>query len=151
MIHVNGVKSGSRAVTRNSLFSSAFAFKIFLAKLPILTPMTRKGPKCPCKSAAFLIKLVNSELVFDFIAFIFHTFGKLILVESAFINTTPMVPPMTPPAACNTEKKATPPYTLISELGFMKRFPIITPATAVEATDAKSKLTTLRIGFSKQF
>lgn len=58
-----------------------------------------------------------------------------------------MVPPMTPPAACNTEKKATPP----KGAGFMKRFPITMPATAVEATDAKSKLITLNIGFSKQF
>lgn len=58
---------------------------------------------------------------------------------------------MTPPAACNTEKKATPPYTLISALGFMKNVPITTPATAVETMDVKSKLITLIIGFSKQF
>jgi len=60
------------------------------------------------------------------------------------------MPPMAPPIACNTEKKATPPNAVIRKLGFMKRFPIIIPATAVEAADAKIKLITLSIGFSKQ-
>lgn len=62
-----------------------------------------------------------------------------------------MVPPMAPPIACNPAKTATPPNILVRKFVFMKRLPIIMPATAVEATDAESKLITLDIDFSKQF
>ena len=75
---------------------------------------------------------------------LFHTpFGRLLLFESAFIKTRLIVPPMAPPTACNTENKATPPNVVIRKLGFVKRFPIIKPAIAVEAVDVKSRLITL--------
>ena len=57
-----------------------------------------------------------------------------------------MTPPITPPTTCKTAKKAKPPNIA----GFIKRTPIIVPATAVEIADTKSRLIILNIGFSRQ-
>jgi hypothetical protein len=70
----------------------------------------------------------------------------LILVESALINTSPMTPPITPPVTCKTAKRDTP----SNIVRFIKRIPIMVPATAVEIADTTSRLIILNIGFSRQ-
>lgn len=126
-------------------------FKICLTVFPILAPITRKGPKCAWNSAAFPIKVTKSALAFESMLFIFHTFGELILVESAFASIRPKMPPIPPPAACNPTRNAKPPNIVTREFGLMKRFPIITSASAVGVAEVKSKLITLGSDFSRQF
>ena len=68
----------------------------------------------------------------------------------ALTNVSPTTPPIKPPRACNPAKKATPPNILARNFGFMKRNPMMRPATAVEAMEMNNRLIALGIGLSKQ-
>ena len=52
----------------------------------------------------------------------------------------PKTPPMSPPAPCSMAKKATPPNILERYAGFMKKLPIITPATHVDTSELETKI-----------
>jgi len=60
-----------------------------------------------------------------------------------------MMPPMTPPTACNVAHPRTPPQ--LAKFGGGKIHPIIEPATAAEKTEIKTKPTVPVKALSKQF
>ena len=60
----------------------------------------------------------------------------MFLASIAFISITPRRPPTAPPAPWMPEKTANPPNADARKLGFMKKVPMMMPATAVDATDA---------------